>query len=282
MSNLINQRIFWSDNGTLVDVSKELNDFRSNNYTLPIVAAEDYIYIASLLPFNHKWIEVGTANDQASVISAQIWWANSWNNALDEMDYTSSSGVALAQSGIFRFQPDRLKGWDRELDADDVTGLDTTVAINDYYWMRLSFSADLNASTAISYIGHKFSDDDDLYSFYPVLNNSAFQSSFASGKTDWNEQAFMAAQTIIRDLRAKSIIFERDQILDYELFNEASIHKTAEIIFGGFGQDYSDDMKMARALYRESLDIKQFNIDKTGDGSLQGVERAISTRFFSR
>lgn len=281
MSNLVNQRIFWSDNGTIVDVSNVLADFRSNSQTLPIVAAEDKIYIGSLLPLNHKWIEMSTANDQASAITVDIWWGDKWNPALDILDFTASSGVTLAQSGILRFQTDRLKGWDRELDAFDVTGL-TGVNINDYYWCRLNFSADLNISTSISYVGHNFSDDDDLYSFYPDLNNSDMQTAFASGKSDWKEQHFMAAQIIIRDLRTRRVILERDQIIDYQLFNEASIHKVAEIIYGAFGEDRRDDMGEARKKYNEAINIKQYNMDENRDGRLSESERAASTRFFTR
>lgn len=281
MSNLINQRVFWSDNGTIVDISNTVNDHKSDSQVLPIVAAEDKIYIASLLPFNHKWIEMTVVNDQASVITADIWWGNKWNPALDVLDFTASSGVALAQSGIFRFQTDRLKGWDRELDGFDVTGL-TGVNINDYYWMRMNFSGDLNALTSIKYIGHNFSDDDDLYSYYPDLNNANLQDSFDTGKTDWKEQHFMAAQVIIRDLRTRNIILERDQIIDYELFNEASIHKVAEIVYGAFGEDHRDDMKVARDRYKEAMNLKQYNVDRNRDGRVSEIERCTSTRNFTR
>lgn len=281
MSNIINQRVIFSDNGTLSDISVEVNDFRSQAQVLPVVAAQDYIYIGSLLPFNHKWIQTSVVNDQASAMSVDIWWSRGWVAAVDLFDLTKSSGVTLAQPGILRFTMNRLKGWDRELDSADVTGL-TGTNINNYYWIRLSFSADLNAATALSYIGHKFSDDDDLYAYYPDLNNSVIQGRFEAGKTDWNEQHFMAAEIIIRDLRAKDIIFERDQILDYELFLEASVHKVAELIYWAFGSAYADHVTRARQLYTEAMNLKRFNLDINRDGQLTEAERFLSTRFMER
>lgn len=280
MSNILNQRVIFSDDGTLSDISTVVNDFRSNNSVLPIVAAEDKLYIASLLPFNHKWIEIEVANDQTSVISADIWWANDWNAAVDIIDQTATSGNTLAQSGILRFSMDRLNGWDRELDSEDITGL-TGTKIHDYYWVRLNFSADLNVATAIKYIGHKFSDDDDLYGEYPDLNNSNLQARFDSA-TDWSEQTFIAAEKIIRELRSRTLIFERDQILDYELFNEASIHKTAEIIYGALGEDYEDDLKRARGYYKEAMNLKRFNLDMNRDAKASEAERFKTTRFMTR
>lgn len=281
MSNLISQRVIYSNNGSLTDISKLVANYRANSATIPFVAAEDYIFIGSLLPFNHKYIAIGTANDQSSAPSVDIWYGNAWISAVDILDFTDSSGVTLATDGILRFATNRLKGWDRELDSADVTGL-TGTNIHNYYWVRLSFTADLNVSTAIKYIGHKFSEDDDLYTFYPDLNNSTLKSAFESGKTDWNEQHFAAAQGIIRELRSKRIIFERDQILDYELFNEASVHKTAQIIYGAFGQDYADDMIKAKSRFKEALNLSQYNLDENRDGRLSEGERLSSTRWFTR
>lgn len=276
-----NQRIIHNDNGTLIDYSVELNDFRAGTATIPIVAAEDYIYIGSDLPFNHRYLDISTANDQASVISVEIWYANDWHAAVDEIDRTASSGATLATSGILQWTTDKDKGWDIEQESEDVTGL-TGTNIYNMYWIRLSFSADLKNTTTINYVGNKFSNDDELYSFYPDLNQASLRTAFETGKTNWNEQQLMAARILIADLKKRNIIRGGQQILDYELFKEPSIHKVAQIIYGAFGEAYKPNMETAKKAYDDSINIKYFNIDYDNNANLNPDERNLQTGFMRR
>lgn len=278
---LINQRIIWKDDTTENDLSVNLNNFRSNSETIALVADEDAIYIASDLPFNHRWIEVETENDQAAAPTVAIWFSNEWVSAVDIIDQTASSDVTLAQSGILQWRTDRQKGWDRELDSEDVSGV-SKVGIYDMYWIRLGFSADLAASTAIKYIGHKFATDAVLYTFYPDLNSSNIMTAFASGKTDWKDQHFMAAEDIIQDLRKADIIRGASQILDYEIFEEVAVHKCAEIIYRGMGRAYEADRAKARKEYNESFNMTFYNTDLDGDGNLSDRERRQRSGFVGR
>ena len=67
------QRIIWSDNGTLRDISAVLNDFRRGTQVLALVGAEDKIYVASEMPFNHKYFDVSVANAVACDITVKTW-----------------------------------------------------------------------------------------------------------------------------------------------------------------------------------------------------------------
>ena len=284
-SGISNQRVIFSDNGTLSDFSFEARDFRGDSIATPIVAAEDKIYIGTTLPFNHKWIEISTVNDAASVLSVDVWDGESWIPTVSTFDRTDSSGVSLAQSGYIMFTPDRDEAWTREQDSFEVEGLESTENVNEIYqmyWMRLSFSADLHPATSIKYIGHKFSSDDDLYAFYPDLNNSALKTQFKSGKTNWDEQSFMSSQFIIKELKSRSIILNQDQIMDFDLFQEASIHKIAAIIYAALGDDFRDDYKQSLERFNNSMNLKQFNIDKNIDGRLNLAEKAFKTGFNRR
>jgi hypothetical protein len=276
-----NQRILFDDNGTESDLSLSLNDFRTGSQTLPYVNGEDYLYIASDLPFNHRYFKVKTANDESSTLSVDVWFGNEWVSAVDVIDRTESSGKSLATSGVVEWKTDRNKGWEIELDSEDVTGIDK-VGIYNLYWVRLSWSADLKVTTELDYIGHKFSTDDILYSYYPDLNSSSLMSAFESGKTDWNEQHFMASETVIRDLKRKNIIRSESQILNHELFVVPAIHKVAELIYRGLGKSYDENTKAARKYYDESLDLKYFNVDVNRDANLSQRERGIRTGWFRR
>ena len=275
------QRIIFSDNGVLSDKSIDLNDYRLGTFIPGYTTGQDYLYIGSLLPFNHKYFDLGTLNAVAASVSVDIWWSNTWYPAVDILDRTSVSGASLAQSGVIQWNTDRLKGWDRELDSADVTGL-TGTTIYDMYWVRLSWDATLTAGTVLKFIGHKFSNDDQLYSYYPDLNQTGLKEAFDTGKTDWTEQHFQAAEIIIRDLIKQNVIRSGAQILDFEKFVEPSIHKVAELVYQALGDAYKDNKADARKIYKETMDMKYFNVDSNADGSLSGEEITFEQGYLYR
>lgn len=278
---LINNRIIYSDDGVLNDLSVTLSDLYDTATTLPIVAADDAIYIASDLPFNHRYIEVSTANDQDASISIYLWNGNAWQAAVDIIDQTKVAGKTLAQSGIISWTPDRLKNWSYQPDSNDISELSGT-KIYDMYWVKIVFSDDPKATTAIKYIGHKFSTDNDLTSEYPEFASTSLKSAFEVGKTDWNTQTILAAEYIIEDLRTMNVITSSAQILDWRKFTKASIHKTAEIIFRAFGDDYKDNLQSSMAAYKKYLQVKAYNVDQNKDGRLNEVEKTAMSEYLTR
>ncbi|RLC38724.1 hypothetical protein DRH27_01595 [Candidatus Falkowbacteria bacterium] len=278
---LINRRIIFDDNGTEIDFSVDLNNFRGSSVTLDYVTADDKLYVASDMPLNHLWVEVTTANDQASIASVDIWFNKDWVSAVDLLDHTSAAGVTLAQSGVIQWKTDRNEGWDMEQDSEDVTGVDA-VGIYNRYWLRINFSADLAAGTELKYLGHKFASDDAMYTEYPDLNNANLKLAFASGKTDWNDQHFIAAEDLIDDLRKTDIIKSPSQILDFERFEDPAIHKAAEIIYRGMGRAYIENRKDANSRYNDSFNMTFFNVDIDRDGNLSYRERRQRSGFVGR
>jgi len=278
--SLQTQRILYDNTSTEADLSVALNDFRTSAETIAADAGH-YIYIASELPFNHRFFLVDTANDQSVDLDVAIWFSNEWVAAVDVIDETASGGVTLAQSGILSWKTNRLKGWDREQDSEDVTGVDT-VALYNMYWVRIGFSAALNAGTKIKWIGHRFCTDTILFTYYPDLNNTQLMAAFASGKTDWNDQHYMAGEQIVRDLQAKKIAFSSNQILDWKVLEEAGAHRAAAIIYAGMDRAYVDDVKRAEEKYSRAINIKRLNLDQNASGNLETNERGIQTGFMTR
>lgn len=276
------QRVIWSDNSVLKDISAEVNDFSRDSYVIPLVAAQDKIYIGSELPFNHKYFDVSVVNDQASVISIKIWTGSAWQSVVDLKDQTALSGVCLAQDGEISFARDiDQNGWYCERDTQNITEL-SSLRIFNLYWCQLTFSADIKATTAIAYIGQKFCDDTNLYAEYPVFNNSNLKLAYESGKTDWHVQCLVASEAIVRDLRTKGIIVRRDQILDSSLYQNACVHKVASIIFAGLGNGYRDARNDAEANYQKSLNIKFHEVDLNADGQTDAYEKTFSSAYGSR
>lgn len=258
------------------DISNQVNDYRTGTYTFPYQTGE-YLYFGSIFPFNNLWVELGTLNVVPATASIDIWWGNAWEPAVDINDQTSG----LTASGRIQWNTNIDKGWDLEQRSFDVTGLSTT-KIYDMYWLRMSWSANLTVGTTLKYIGQKFANDDILQSFYPDLGRSDIKAAFETGKTTWDEQHYMAAEHIIRDLKKRNIIQARSQLLDYSLFVDASCHKLAEIVYTAFGSPYFDQLKQAKDDYSKALNQKYFNVDKNADGRLDTVDRNFSTAFMTR
>ena len=250
------------------DYSREVNDWRTGSKAFAYTSG-GYLYIGSDVPFNNLYIDLGTTKNAVSaVVSAQMWWAQAWTDAVDVIDETLVSGVSLAQSGRITFRPSDLKGWDSIPRTNDVSAL-STYSIYDFYWARLSWNATLTSTTDLKYIGQKFSEDGDLFVYYPDLNSTALLTAHASGKTNWNDQHFAAAEVIIRSLMSKNIVWSKGQILDASRFVEASIHKTAEIIYSSFGSAYANNKTAAAESYKSAINMGRFAIDLVGEAKLE-------------
>lgn len=279
---LINNRIIWKDNLTLTDLSVKLNNYHSGSQVVDIIAADDAIYIGSDMPFNHRYFEFGVVNTSASVLSVSIWDGTEWEAAVDVVDQTSVAGKTFAQNGIVSWVPDRNgSGWGREETTENIPDV-STLKIYNLYWAKITFSADLLNTTAINFIGHKFSEDEDLAAIYPELNLSATKSQFLSGKTNWNEQHIHAAEAIIKRLREKKIIFSRNQILNWEIFTVPSIHQVASIIYRSFGDDYKDNFEQSNKDFHAAMNLHNFEIDRDLDGKLDPIEKIATAGFFRR
>lgn len=276
---IVTQRVLFNDAGIEKDITMAVCNYRSSGYTLPLVAADDKIYIASDLPFNHKWIEIATANDTATVISIANWFGGSdgWKSCVDVIDTTDG----FKQSGYLTWKTDQQKGWNIERDSDDVTGI-TNPAIYNMYWLRLTFSANLKVTTKVKSICSKFSDDTILTDYYPDLANTDLMTAFEAGKTTWNDQHFIAAEIITRDLKKLNVIKSSAQLLNFELFAEAGVHKVAELVYNGLGRPYLDQKKEARAAYDAAISIKHFDIDENADGNLSPCEQQMTSGNLNR
>lgn len=280
---ILNQRVFHSISGSLTDISEAVNDFRAGTYVFPYLVG-DYLYIGSLLPFNHLFIELAQPNvidlmvpTPIPIPTIQIWWNTEWKNAVDVLDGTNG----LLQNGKIQFTTDIDEGWSSQRRASDISAL-ADLNIYNMFWMRISWDQPMDTATEVAYIGQKFSDDSILFSYFPDLAQTDLMEAFATGKTDWNEQHYMGAEEIVKDLIKRSIIKARGQILDPYLFRDASAYKVAEIIYRGMGRPYFEQMQDAFKRYESAMNIKYYNVDENADARLDEVERATSTGYMTR
>lgn len=279
-----NQRVFFSDNGTLEDISLRMNDFRNGSFSVSYTANEDHIYVGSDLPFSNKYFCVDTVNAIPSNVKVEYWTGSKWQEAVDLLDGSDAAynGVPFSKSGTISWKTDIEENcWGQEGDTEDIPEL-ASLRIFCFYWMRFSFDA--NISAEFSYIGYDFARDDNaIYSLYPDLNNDDFKECFKAGKTDWREQRLQASENVINYLRGKEIIFSPSQLLDYEIYHQAAVHETARIIYGGLDTDaYSNDYVRAGERFGRAINMKKFNVDKNRTANLEHSEARDSVTFLSR
>lgn len=265
----------------ILDISDALNDHRADTSTFTL---EDtgYIYVGQFLPFNSRYFDVTTANVNTANLSVEIWNGNEFISTVDVRDRTD----ALQKSGYLTWRIDRDEaGWACD-DTDDITELSSGPRIYRFHWLRISTDTTLTAAE-INYLGNLFSTDNEMYSYYPALDNQKTRDQWElaspGAKTDWLEQGFMASENIVRDLKSRNMILESGQILDAESFNTANIHMQAAIIFAGLGgRGFEEDRKEAQKAYEKSMSLARKNIDRDTDGKLETSDRVWSTTFGSR
>ena len=258
------------------DLSLLVNDYRTGEAPFAYQTGQ-YLYIASLFPFNNLWLELGTVNVVPATVSVSMWWGNSWVPAVDVLDETAG----LTKSGRLQWNTDINKGWGRATKASDVTGI-TGAVIYNMYWIRLSWNATLTPGTTLKYIGQRFSNDADLAFYYPDICLPQVLEGFKEGKQSWDDQHYLAAAKIISDLRKRNIIESRSQLLDYGLFTEAACHKVCEIVYKSFGTSYQEQLKQVRSDYLEAINMKFYNVDSCGTGREDPAVRRVSTGYLSR
>lgn len=260
------------------DISITVRDADTSLVVIPCTTT-DYLYFGQAFPFNHFYFKMGVVNIVPSVAKVEYWDGNQWRQVVDLFDETSLNGASLGQDGYLTWIPNKQYNWANEDTIDQngtvrITGIDA-ITVYDYYWIRVSFSANLTATTSLNWIGNKFTNDTDLYKEFPVLNSSSFLTSFAAGKTSWEDQHILGANEIIDDLIAKKIIFHPGQILDRITFRMMSVPKVAEIIFNALGDDYVNDKEKAYALYVRRFSKDIYNVDNDGDARLSNNELTV-------
>lgn len=278
----LNQRVFHNAGGNLVDVTTLVNDYRSGCYDMDYQVGE-YLYIGSDMPFNHKFFDIKTDNAVATTAKVEYWDGKCWTEAVDVIDQTGVGPIPLQGCGTLTWVVDcKCPSWCPVCKSEDVEGLEDT-CVCDMYWIRISWDQDIEFE--LNHIGYNFSDDAELFTQYPDLCDQCTMDCFApksdpGTKTDYKEQHYAAAECIIKELRSCGVVWSPANIFDWESLQSASIHKTAEIIYGAKGQAYEYNRKLAEEKYNKCMDIKSVISDKNKNGALDNRESATSSTIY--
>ena len=270
-------RIIYSDNSTLSDFTQPLGNYHSGTESMVIEAANDKLFIGSHFPFNHLYFKVGTANTNTSAMTVKTWTNGTFDEVAELTDETLLSDASLGQSGFVSWVVDRSAGWGRE-DTQSESGTERVTGLGgkkiyDLYWIEISWGSDFSAGSSLSWLGHKFSDDNDLKTEFPDLLRSNTLTAFESGKTDWEAQHVLAADLVSDELIKMGAAIHENQILERDDFKLASVQAVAKVAFNAFGDDYNDNRDEAQNefIQRMRLGIKR-TIDKDNDANVDRHE----------
>lgn len=269
-------RVFLNGNAGIEEVNQGITRYKTDQLEITYLA-NDYIYLLSDAPFNHAYFSVNKPNAVPCNISVQYYSQGGWVDAVHINDETAQ----LSKSGAIEFTPNKEKSWKISGNISEVEGLEAFTAY-DLYAVRVSFDSDFTDPISFNYIGHCFSDDVDLYSEFPLFNDVDFLNAFRTGKTNWEEQAIKAADIIISDMISRSIINTSSQIINRATVRNASIQKTAELIFNSFGSDYTQQKIDTRKEYNHRMDMKIFKVDTNNNAIEQQVEKFSTSGWLSR
>jgi hypothetical protein len=261
-------RVFFSDNGVLTDYSIEAQ--QNSQLAFPAVATQDYIYVAQYFPFNNLFIEIDTANANASALSCEYWDGQQWRAGVDSVDATKSSGATLAVAGVFQFSPNKNYKWQIIKDTSETGNTPVqlqSLSIYDAYWMRLKVSADLSAGTKIRKISYAFTTNQIMLGIDPEINQYLTAWGGAS-KLDWNEQIILASQHLVADFKARQLIVGVGNIVRFDDIALAVAYRTLGLIYAQLGEAFKAKYDDSVIQYNKLLGIKRFTLDRNDDAQV--------------
>lgn len=170
--------VLHDDNGSFTDHTNDAADLTRDNFSMTLVAAEDYLYVGFFKPFGTLFAALTTPNTNANEFSAEIWDGSSWASVAltDESKGFTRSGYMF---------------WERASMAS------TTVDSKTAYWLRLKPDADHTATT-LRGINLIFADDAALKEEFFEIDNSSL---YPTGESSHIAHHVAARNMIMQRLR---------------------------------------------------------------------------------
>ena len=70
--------VFHDDNSVFADYSNEAADYIRDDFSVELIAAEDYLYMGFSKPFNAAYVAITTANTNANTMAMEYYDGTSW------------------------------------------------------------------------------------------------------------------------------------------------------------------------------------------------------------
>jgi len=261
--------------GSVYSDYSSLRDYYGSAKSISLSNTE-YLYLGSPFKFNQFYIKFSVLSTVSNSLNIELFDGVSWQYVSSIEDGTNG----FKNSGHVSFIPDKYKTW-QNLDSNFVDS--NMPMVYEYYWLRISVTSTLSPVPSISFIGHLFLESDNLLSGeFPNFANASFMTAFKTGKTDWEEQRYLATNLIIERLIQKNILVDGNQLLDIKRLRGATIQKTAQLIFNSMGDDYLDQANGARDESEKRLHGNLFLIDDKNTAIVDNQVRTSKQGYLTR
>jgi hypothetical protein len=155
--------VIWDDNSVFKNISFYMLSYGRDAYSIPMVAADDYLYFGMYKPFDSLYVEMANPSSVTSTLSIEYYDGSAWADVEGILDDT----LSFKRSGFVSF--DKPDDWES-------TSVDSIAS----FYIRIRPSANLSSTASIQGINIVFSDDSDLEGVYPGVSNyrASSESSF--------------------------------------------------------------------------------------------------------
>jgi hypothetical protein len=248
------------------DISLKALSYGRDSASIPMLNTE-YLYFGLYKPFNHVYVEMGTANTNATTMSIKYYNGSSYVTVARSLDDTQG----LTRSGYISF--DRPTDWAESTEGGEAK-----------YFVKISFSASLSAGTTLQGMNLVFSDDQDLKGIYPYVSNY-----LNSTETTFILRHENSRDLIIQELRNRghqkkgesATFYENVDAWDLLELNEVrlwSTYLTMANIFSSLQSNEGDMFKQKADEYMQKAEFYKagayLTLDKDDDGLIDDEESA--------
>jgi hypothetical protein len=245
-------RVFFSDNGTLSDLSEHTRTWGTPNAVIPWVAVEDALYLGLPHKYSFLYFAMSVANTLTSTLSVSYWdKSEAWVLFTDLLDETD--GFKL--SGFMTWEEKR--DWIPKKPAD-VMGLSSLTSQEQLYWVKIVASSNLDITTSIRTIMRLFSDDRLMTTIHPEIMNY-----LPSAQTDFLPQHELAKTELVTYLVRSALIKHEFQIKNPEDWILPATYKCIDLVLTAIpGDERIDKVKEdMRTRYVESMKLAAASLD---------------------
>lgn len=243
------------------------------------LTTSDYLYLGFKQPFTTRYFHMATVNTNAASLTVEYRsGVSTWAGVEDLVDQTAG----FTQSGFISWL--NFGNWYAKTQTP-VTNAATANADQldlQYYWVRISTSANMSATTAIQSVLNLFCDADLFKVYYPELVSD--QRYLPASQTDFMAQYLAAKDMVVLRLKQMGKIKDEGDILDVNEVATAAVHATAYTILHPIACDDESRAK-ADAAYKalsQELTRAAFSVDQNADGQISPVEKYTGTTWLGR
>lgn len=256
--------VLHDDNATFTDHSDSAADYIRDEFSLDLIAAEDYLYIGYHKPFNTTFIAMTTPNVNSNTLTAEYHDGSTWVT-VELIDDTKG----FTRNGFLMWNKDNMK--------------EVTVNGKSKFFMRLKPSAD-HSATVYRGINILFADDNALKQEFSEIDNDTL---LPAGETSHLNRHVGARNTIVQMLRNKG--YEKNDtasnklkninafdLHDVEYVRQAAVMLTLSNIFFMLSDNKEDTWWSKYEEYQdkfeESFKLIRLPVDSNDDGLEDTIE----------